>query len=104
VVCAGRCNESGESAAEAGAREVREETRLRVRVKRLVGVCSHPDQVVVYTDGNKARIVALHFEAEIIGGEPGLSDETIDFGYLSLEEIQRMESPGRHKERIPRYS
>lgn len=92
--------ESGESVAEACAREVWEETGLHVRVTRLVGVYSHPDQLVVYPDGNKAHIVAMHFEVEIVAGEPGLSNETTDFGYFSLEELQKLEFLGRHKERI----
>ncbi len=92
--------ESGESAAEACEREVLEETGLRVRVRRLVGVYSHPDQLVVYPDGNKAFIVALHFTAEVIGGELGLSNETTDYGYFSLDEMQDLEFLGRHKERI----
>jgi len=92
--------ESGESAAEACEREVVEETGLSVRVKRLVGVYSHPDQLVVYPDGNKAHIVALHFEADIISGELGLSNETTDFGYFTLQEIEGMEMLGRHKERV----
>ena len=90
----------GEDPAEAAARECFEETGLNVRVKRLVGVYSHPDQLVVYKDGNKAFIVAIHFEAEIIGGKPGLSNETTDFGFFTLEEIADLEFLGRHKERI----
>ena len=92
--------DSGESAAEACEREVFEETGLNVRVKRLVGVYSHPDKLVVYPDGNKAHVVALHFEADITGGEIGLSNETTDFGYFTLEEIEGLEMLGRHKERI----
>jgi hypothetical protein len=69
-------------------------------VKRLVGVYSHPDQLVIYPDGNKVHIVVLHFEVDILGGEPGLSDETTDFGYFTLDEMQDMEFLGRHKERI----
>lgn len=92
--------EAGESVTEACLREVWEETGLRVRVKRLVGVYSHSDQLVVYPDGNKAHIVALHFEAEIVGGEPGLSNETTAFGYFTLAEIQEMQLLGRHRERI----
>ena len=92
--------EAGESVTEACEREVWEETGLRVRVKRLVGVYSHSDQLVVYPDGNKAHIVALHFEAEIISGEPGLSNETTDFGYFTLEQIQGLAFLGRHRERI----
>jgi 8-oxo-dGTP pyrophosphatase MutT (NUDIX family) len=92
--------ESGESLAEACEREVFEETGLSVRVKRLVGVYSHPDQLVVYPDGHKAFIVAIHFEAEIIGGELGLSSETTDFGYFSLAETEKLQMLGKHRERI----
>jgi 8-oxo-dGTP pyrophosphatase MutT (NUDIX family) len=92
--------ESGESVTEACEREVWEETGLHIHVKRLVGVYSHPDQLVVYPDGNKAHIVALHFEAQVVSGAPALSNETTDFGYFTLEEMQRMEFLGRHKERV----
>lgn len=92
--------ESGESAAEACEREVLEETGLHVRVEHLVGVYSHPDQLVVYPDGNKAHIVALHFVAEVTGGDLGLSNETTAFGYFTIDEIHGMELLGRHKERI----
>lgn len=92
--------DSGESAAEACEREVLEETGLSVRAKRFVGVYSHPDQLTVYSETDKFQIVALHFEAEVIGGELGLSDETSDFGYFTMEEIEQMDMLGRHKERI----
>jgi len=92
--------DSGESAAEACEREVLEETGLSVRVKRLVGVYSYADQLIVYPDGGKFQIIALHFEAEIIGGELGLSSETTDVGYFTLDEVEKMEMLGRHKERI----
>jgi ADP-ribose pyrophosphatase YjhB (NUDIX family) len=92
--------ESGESVTEACEREVLEETGLTVRVTRLVGVYSHPDQLVIYPDGNKAHIVALHFEADVIGGELGLSDETTDYGYFTVEELEGLDFIGRHKERI----
>jgi 8-oxo-dGTP pyrophosphatase MutT (NUDIX family) len=90
----------GESAAEACIREVVEETGLSVRVKRLVGVYSDPDKIIVYADGNKFQIVALHFEVEVIGGNLGLSNETSDFRYFTAEEIQDMEIMGNHKDRI----
>ncbi len=92
--------DSGESVAEACEREIWEETGLRVRAKRLVGVYSHPDQLSVYSDGNKVQIVALHFEADVISGVLGLSDETSDYGYFTLPEIEDLDMLGRHKERI----
>jgi len=92
--------EPGESVAEGCEREVFEETGLRVKVKRFVGVYSHPDQLTIYSETDKFQIVALHFEAEMVGGELGLSDETSDFGYFTTEEIEKLEMLGRHKERI----
>ncbi len=92
--------ESGESAAEACEREVFEETGLSVRVKRLVGVYSNPDQLVIYPDGNKVHFVIMGFEAEIVGGEPGLSNETTEAGFFSLKEIESMPMHGKHKQRV----
>lgn len=92
--------EPGESVAEACEREVFEETGLSVRVKRFVGVYSHPDQLTVYSETDKFQIIALHFEAEVMGGELGLSDETSDVGYFTMKEIEGLEMLGRHKERI----
>jgi ADP-ribose pyrophosphatase YjhB (NUDIX family) len=92
--------EAGESVSEACTREVWEETGLRVQVTRLTGVYSDPNKLVVYPDGHKAHIVALSFEAEIIGGTPGPSSEVTEWGYFSLEEMSNMEMLGGHLERV----
>ena len=92
--------ESGESVAETCEREVLEETGLKVRVTRLIGVYSNPDQLAIYKDGNKAFFVILSFEAEIISGELGLSDETTAYGYFSLQEMESMPMHGQHKNRV----
>ena len=96
----GGAMEAGESAAEACVREVWEETGLEVRVKRLIGVYSNPDQLVVYPDGTKVFMVVLSFEAEIIAGELGLSHETTAFGYFSPQEMEKMPMHGEHKSRV----
>ncbi|CAG0950046.1 ADP-ribose pyrophosphatase [Anaerolineae bacterium] len=92
--------DAGESVTQACEREVWEETGLRVRVTRLIGVYSNPDQLVIYPDGNKAFFVVLSFEAEIVSGELGLSNETIAFGYFSLAEMESMPMHGQHKQRV----
>ncbi|MGC1378190.1 MAG: NUDIX domain-containing protein, partial [Anaerolineales bacterium] len=92
----GGAMEPGESVAEACAREVWEETGLRVEVVRLIGVYSDPHRVIIYPDDNKVHIVALSFEAKVTGGELGLSDETTEFGYFSLEEAAQMDIIGNH--------
>lgn len=92
--------ESGESAAEACEREVFEETGLKVRATRLLGVYSNPDQLVVYKDGNKAFFVVLNFEVEVMEGKPGLSDETTDFGWFTLAEMESLPIHANHKSRV----
>lgn len=92
--------EAGESASEACEREVWEETGLKVRTTRLLGVYSNPDQLVIYNDGSKAFFVVLNFEVEVIEGELGLSNETTAFGYYSLEEMESMPMHGEHKSRV----
>jgi len=92
--------EAGESAAETCEREVFEETSLKVKAKRLIGVYSNPDQLVIYNDGTKVFMVVLSFEAEIVEGELSLSNETTAFGYFSLSEMESMEMHGEHKSRV----
>ena len=96
----GGAMDSGESAAEACIREMWEETGLHVRVKRFVGIYSDPNQLVIYPDGNKAFVVALSFEVEIVGGELGLSNETTDAGFFSVTEMETMTMLGNHKLRV----
>jgi ADP-ribose pyrophosphatase YjhB (NUDIX family) len=92
--------ESGESVEECCMREVFEETGLEVRVKRLTGVYSNPDQLVIYPDGKQAHFVVMNFEVEVVGGELGLSNETSEAGYFSPAEIASMPMHDRHADRV----
>ena len=90
----------GESVEEACIREAYEETGLRVKVTRLVGVYTSPDLVIEYADGNIFHPVSLSFEAEITGGELGLSDETTEVGYFTIEDVKTMDLMDHHRARI----
>lgn len=90
----------GESAAEACAREVFEETGLRVQIVQLLGVYSNPDVLIEYADGNRFQIVALNFEAQITEGEPRIREEVTEVGYFSGEEIDELDLMSHHRERI----
>ena len=92
--------DSGESAAEACAREVLEETGLQVLVTKLVGIYTTPDLLIEYPDGNKIQPVAFSFEAQVTGGELTLSEETTDFGYFTVAEMGTMDVMEHHLDRI----
>ncbi len=92
--------DSGETVEECCIREIFEETGLKIRPKRLIAIYSNRDQLVVYPDGNRAQIVVFSFEAEITGGNLGLSDETTEAGYFSPAEMETMPLLGLHKQRV----
>jgi 8-oxo-dGTP pyrophosphatase MutT (NUDIX family) len=81
----------GESICETCEREMREETGLVVQVKRLVGVYSDPDMLIVYPDGNQFHVVVLCFQVERLGGELSLSDETTGIRFFPVEEAIAMD-------------
>ena len=91
----------GESAAEACAREVLEETGLEVCVGRLVGVYSDPNYLIEYADGERCHVFALHFEVEVTGGTLGISEETTEYGYFSQDEMAGIDLMEHHWQRIP---
>jgi ADP-ribose pyrophosphatase YjhB (NUDIX family) len=83
--------DAGESVTESIEREVFEETGLRVRAKRLTGVYSDPDQLIVYPDGNQVHMIVLAFLVEHLSGEMGLSGETTGIRFFPVEEAVQME-------------
>ena len=90
----------GESAEETCVREALEETGLHVRVTRLVGVYTSPNIMIQYPDGNRIQPVAFSFEAEIVGGELGLSDETTAYGYFPVDQLDSIDLWAHHRQRI----
>jgi 8-oxo-dGTP pyrophosphatase MutT (NUDIX family) len=80
--------EIGETAAEAVAREVVEETGYQVQVLRIVGVYSDPAQTTVrYPNGDVASYVAIAFECRLVGGAPALSDETAEVKWFAADAL-----------------
>jgi len=82
--------DAGESVSESIEREVFEETGLRVRARRLSGVYSDPDQLIVYPDGNRVHMIVLTFLVERLSGEMRLSAETTDIRFFPVEEALTM--------------
>jgi ADP-ribose pyrophosphatase YjhB (NUDIX family) len=92
--------DAGESVAEACEREVLEETGLIVKAKKLLGVYSDPHRIAEYANGNRFHIVRLNFEAEVLGGQLAVTDETTDVDFFDLSDIDNLDLMQPHKERI----
>lgn len=76
--------EIGESVAAAVIREVREETGLRVAVRRMIGVYSHRSLQVVRSPNGKLRhYVNVCFQCVVRGGRLTTCDETLALGWFS---------------------
>ena len=83
--------DAGEDFSEACAREVFEETGLRVEVKRLISVYTNPHLLLEYPDGNRWQLVILHFETRIKDGELTPSEESPELQFYALAEIETLE-------------
>jgi 8-oxo-dGTP pyrophosphatase MutT (NUDIX family) len=92
--------EAGESISEAMEREFFEETGLHVVVKRLTGVYSDPDQLVIYPDGNKLHIIVLTFMVKTVSGRVNLSSETTDIRFFPIAEAVSMDLFHDHAEHL----
>jgi 8-oxo-dGTP pyrophosphatase MutT (NUDIX family) len=82
--------EIGESVRAAVVREVKEETGLRVRPGRVVGIYSDPRlQVAQYPDGNVWHYVSICFECRVVGGRLATGDETLDLRFFAPPRFPR---------------
>ncbi|WP_017470441.1 NUDIX domain-containing protein [Amphibacillus jilinensis] len=78
--------EIGETVSEAAIREVKEETNLDIKIKKLIGVYSEPDsQTFVYPNGKAVHFITTCFLAEIKGGELRCnSNESLEIKFFGL--------------------
>jgi ADP-ribose pyrophosphatase YjhB (NUDIX family) len=80
--------EPGETVRAGILRELREETGLRVRIQRLIGVYSDPAFMVVeYPDGRRVQYVTCLFECRKVGGELRGSAEGTAWGWFRREAL-----------------
>ena len=78
----------GETIADAGVRETREETGIDCEIVRLVGVYTNPRHVMLYTSNDEVRQeCSLVFAAQPTGGKPTTSSESREVRWVPPGEI-----------------
>ena len=86
----------GEDPADAAVREVFEETGLRVRPVRVVGV--YTDPIVEYPNGDRVGYVSTCFLCQIVGGKlQPQDDESLELRYFPPTELPELPASHRHR-------
>jgi ADP-ribose pyrophosphatase YjhB (NUDIX family) len=83
--------EAGETVTEAAIREVKEETGLDIRIKRLIGVYSDPSsQVFAYPNGRTVHFITTYLEGEVLNPDAqaaGYCSETLAIDYFAADQL-----------------
>jgi 8-oxo-dGTP pyrophosphatase MutT (NUDIX family) len=86
--------EPRETPADAAVREAWEETGLRVRLTRLVGVVGGPEFVTEYRNGDQVSYVQIVFDAVAESGALRIDqDEVLELRYCTPDEIAALPVP-----------
>ncbi|MFD4461316.1 NUDIX hydrolase [Nocardia sp. NPDC058480] len=94
--------EAGETVSEAVAREVLEETGIRVEVTDLVGVFSNPEHVIAYDDGEVRQEFSICFRARPVGGSLRTSEESKEVLWVAPTAVESLNVHPSIKLRISR--
>ncbi len=90
----GGAMEPGETPAQTGVRETREETGLDVRPTRLVGVFGGPEFRTHYPNGDIVDHVNTILEARVVGGRLETSTEEFSrIGWFTDAEVDQLDCP-----------
>lgn len=86
--------EPGECPAEAAAREVYEETGLRVRAERVLGVFGGPEYRWTYSNGDRVEGIVTVFECvRVSGALIHSNDETAFLRWFPIDELPELAIP-----------
>ena len=90
----------GESLTECAVREVMEETGLDISIQDVVGTYTDGDIRIEYSDGEVRQEFTIVYLGEIAGGSVVLDDESSEYKWIQLEEVQNLEMAESQKRRI----
>ena len=86
----GGAMEIGETLGQTAVRETKEETGLEVEPEYIVGIYTNPRHVIAFSNGEVRQEFSLCFACRLVGGSLQVSDESLEVGFFSSEEIERL--------------
>lgn len=86
----GGAMEIGETIAQTAVRETKEETGLDVELEYIVGIYTNPRHVVAFSNGEVRQQFSICFACRLVGGKIKVSNESIEVGFFSPEEIEHL--------------
>jgi 8-oxo-dGTP pyrophosphatase MutT (NUDIX family) len=86
----GGAMDPGETIAQAGVRETKEETGIDCEITGLVGIYTNPRHVILYTSNGEVRQeCSLVFAARAVGGELTPSNESSEVRWVDRHELDK---------------
>lgn len=95
--------EIGESVAQCCLREIKEELNLEVSIDKLIGIYTSPDCVFEWKDDTNSKVWQIFVVAFLCKNDNEkimLNDESVEAGWFSEKEIEKMETLPYVKEAI----
>jgi ADP-ribose pyrophosphatase YjhB (NUDIX family) len=84
----GGAMDPGETIAEAGVRETKEETGIDCEITGVVGIYTNPRHMILYTSNAEVRQeCSLVFAARAVGGEPTPSSESSEVRWVDRSDL-----------------
>jgi 8-oxo-dGTP pyrophosphatase MutT (NUDIX family) len=82
----------GESVAQAGVRETKEETGIDCEITGLLGIYSDPRHLIHYTSNDEVRQeFSIVLTARPIGGHPTPSDESSEVHWVKPDDVESLQ-------------
>ncbi len=81
-------------------REVKEECNLDIKILDIIGTYTDPNIIVEYMDGEVRREFTIVFYGEIIGGDIEIDDESLEFGFIPIDDLLNLNMTFSQKRRI----
>jgi len=81
-------------------REIKEECNLDINIIDLIGTYTDPNIIVEYLDGEVRREFTIVFYGEIINGDIKIDDESLDYRFVPIDELLKLDLADSQKIRL----